>query len=248
MRVFVNANGSKKSATGKPKDMGGIPHELGSTGFGVFHAALIAADHLDIDIKKTTFAIEGYGNVGLFASKFLTEAGATLVCASDSRGCIYNKKGLDHEKLEKIKEKGGSVVDYNPGTVLSNKDIIKVDADILITAAVPNLIIASDVSNIKAKLIIEGSNIPMTSSVEEMLHKKDILVIPDFVANAGGVISSYIEYKGGTVDEMFKTVEQKIKTNVRMVLKETSSTKTPRAAAMEIAKSRVLEKCKTCRV
>ena len=139
MRVFVEANGSKKSATGKPKDMGGIPHELGSTGFGVFHAALVAAHHLDISIEDSTFAIEGYGNVGAFASKFLTEAGATLVCASDSRGCIYNKNGIDHEKLEKIKEKGGSVVDYNPGTVLPNKDIIKVDADILITAAVPNL-------------------------------------------------------------------------------------------------------------
>ncbi|MCX6815239.1 MAG: hypothetical protein NT120_00105 [Candidatus Aenigmarchaeota archaeon] len=184
----------------------------------------------------------------MFAAKYLTQAGAKMIATSDSKGCVYNKNGLDFETLEKIKEKGGSVIDYKPGTILPNKDIIKVDVDILIPAAVPNLIIASDVNNINAKLIVEGSNIPMTIDVEELLHRKDILVIPDFVANAGGVISSYVEYTGGTPKEMFKMVEQKIRANVTNILRESSSQKSPRDVAMDIAKKRVRAKCKTCRI
>ncbi len=246
MRIFVNANGGKKSATGKPKDMGGIPHELGSTGFGVFHAAMIAAEYLDIDIEKATFAVEGFGNVGEFAAKYLAEAGAKLVGVSDSKGTLYNKGGIDYNELLKFKQQAGSVTGYK-GTVLPNKDIIKLDADILITAAVPNLIIPGDVDSIKAKLIVEGSNIPMDENTEELLHKKDVLVIPDFVANAGGVISSYIEYIGGKPADMFKMVEKKIKSNVQLVLKEMNE-KTPRDVAMNMAKKRVRAKCKTCRI
>ena len=248
MRIFVQANGSKKAATGKPKDMGGIPHELGSTGFGIYHATLIAAAHLGMDIKKATFAVEGFGNVGMLTAKYLCEAGAKLVGASDSKGCIYNKDGINYKKLADIKEKGLSVIDYKPGEVLSNKEIINLPVDILIPAAVPNLIIVGDVDSIKAKLIVEGSNIPIEPGVEELLHKKGILVVPDFVANAGGVISSYVEYIGGTPKKMFGMVEKKIKNNTRLVLKGVNPDNTPRAVAMNIAKKRVLEKCKTCHV
>lgn len=249
MRIFVEANGSKKSATGKPKDMGGIPHELGSTGFGVYQAALVAANYLDMDIRKATFAVEGFGNVGMIAAKYLTEEGAKMVGASDSRGCLYNKNGIDYTKLAEIKEKEGSVISYKPGEVLPNKDIIKLNVDILIPAAVPNLIIASDINNIKAKLIVEGSNIPIAPAVEELLHKKDVLIIPDIVANAGGVISSYVEYIDGTPKQMFEMVRKKIKNNVQLVLKDAESNgHSPRDVAMLIAKKRVRAKCKTCRI
>src|SRR3989344_1812143 len=194
MRIFVNANGSRKSATGKPKDMGGLPHELGSTGFGVFHAVKVAVEHLDMNISDMTFAVEGFGNVGVFAAKFLTEEGATLIATSDSKGTIYNEKGLDFGQLEKVKEKEGSVVNYKKGKVLSNKDIISTRADILIPAAVPNLIGVGDIDCIRAKIIVEGSNIPMTPEVEDMLARRKIVVVPDIVAIAGGVISSYAEY------------------------------------------------------
>jgi glutamate dehydrogenase/leucine dehydrogenase len=207
---------------------------------------MVAADHLDMDIEKSTFAIEGFGNVGEFAAKFLTEAGAKMVGVSDSKGTLYNKDGIDYNKLIKIKQEKGSVINYS-GTVLPNKDIIKLSADILIPAAVPNLIISADVDRIKAKLIVEGSNIPMDGNTEELLHKKNVLVIPDFVANAGGVISSYVEYINGKPDEMFRMVEKKIKSNVKLILDQ-SNEHTPRDVAMNIAKKRVRAKCKTCRV
>lgn len=249
IRTFVKANGSKRAATGKPKDMGGIPHELGSTGFGVFHATKIAAQHTGMELKKARFAVEGFGNVGEFAAKHMTEAGARLVAVSDSKGTLYNKEGIDFKKLKKTKEETGSVTNYRPGKVLSNKDIVGVDCDILIPAAVPNLVLAGDVDNVKARIIVEGSNIPIAPEVEELLHKKGVLVVPDFVANAGGVISSYVEYIGKTEKEMFKMVEEKITRNTEIVLKDASVNHYyPREVAMNIAKKRVRAKCKTCRI
>jgi len=247
MRIFTETNGSMKAATGKPVDMGGIPHELGSTGFGVYHATRIAADHMGIDLEGATFVVEGFGNVGEFAAKFLTEQGAKLVGVSDSKGTLYSDKGIDYEKLVGIKKNLGSVINYPGGTVLSNKEIIQIKADILIPAAVPNLILASDVDKIKAKLIVEGSNIPMDSHTESMLHKEGIVVVPDFVANAGGVISSYVEYVKGTSKEMFKLVEEKVSKNTKIVLEKSDKRITPRDAAMEIAMERVLKECKTCK-
>ncbi len=247
MRVFSDALGSKKACTGKPKDMGGLPHELGSTGFGVFHATLVAADHLNLDMNGATVVIEGFGNVGTFAAKFMEEAGAKVIATSDSKGVIYNEHGLKYDELMSVKEKTGSVTNYKHGKVLPNHEILKIGSDILITAAVPHLIGAGDVDNIKAKLIVEGSNIPMEEDVEEMLHKKGVLVIPDFVANSGGVISSYVEFIGGTEQDMWKMVEHKIRKNTKEVLQKINDSY-PRQVAMNIAKERVLAKCDFCRV
>ena len=249
MRVFVNANGSRKAATGKPRDMGGIPHELGSTGFGVFHAAKVAVEHAGLDINGLTFAVEGFGNVGMFASKFLVEHGAVLVAASDSKGTIYNEKGIDFKKLNDAKEKTGSVVNYKGASILSNKEIISAKADMLIPAAVPNLIGIGDVDRVKAKIIVEGSNIPMTPEVEDILSRRKVLIVPDIVANAGGVISSYVEYIGKTEKEMFSMVEKKISSNTRAVLQCVSDhSESSRHCAMKLAKERVLKACKFCRI
>lgn len=249
MEWFAKANGNKKACTGKPKKMGGIPHELGSTGFGVAHATFIALKHIKKNIKKISFAVEGFGNVGTFAAKFLTEAGAKLVAVSDSKGCIYLERGIDYDKLMKVKEETGSVINYD-GKKETCQNIIRTPVDVLITAAIPDVIKAGDIDSVKAKLIVEGSNIPMTEQVEILLHKKGILVVPDFVANAGGVISSYIEYTGGGNEKkMFKLVEKKIKNNTSLVLNLARKRKTyPRAAALEIAQKRVLAKCDVCAV
>ncbi|MEK6839321.1 MAG: glutamate dehydrogenase, partial [Nanoarchaeota archaeon] len=256
MRWFVEANGDIKSATGKPATLCvkpgqkcGIPHEYGSTGFGVFHAAVVAAHHRDMNIEGMTIAIEGLGNVGSFAAKYLTDAGAKLVGISDSRGLLYAPEGIDVKKLFSVKEKTGSVINYKPGTILSNRDLVGLDVDILVTAAVPDFIKIGDINKIKAKIIVEGSNIPMTADAEQKLHELGVLVVPDFVANAGGVISSYAEYKGKNPDDMFKLVKQKIQKNTHVVLKyaEEKHVK-PRDAALEIAKERVLKKCTTCKL
>jgi glutamate dehydrogenase/leucine dehydrogenase len=236
MKVFAQANGSMKSCTGKPADMGGIPHELGSTGFGVYHATLVAVEHLGLDIKNLTFAIEGFGNVGWFAAKFLTEKGAKLVATSDSKGTVFVAEGIDFAKLADVKKEKGTVTAYPGGKVLKGEEIVGLDVDILVTAAVPDLITEANKESIKAKIVVEGSNIPTTAEIEQYLHEKGILVVPDFVANAGGVISSYVEYKGGTAEEMFKMVEEKVVKNTAKVLRVAKRQKIkPRDAAIHVA-------------
>jgi len=247
MRWFVEANGSWKAATGKPADMCaspgkkcGIPHEYGSTGFGVYHSTIVAAEKLKLPLKGLTFAVEGFGNVGSFAAKYLTEAGAKLVAVSDSRGCIYNKDGIDFKSLEEVKKETGSVTNYKPGSVFSGPNLFEIEVDILIPAALPDSINKSNVENVKAKIIVEGANIPMTVEMEDILHRRGVLVVPDFVANAGGVISSYAEYRGKSPEEMFKLVEKKVRKNTKqtLILAKKKGIK-PRDAAMQIVMERV---------
>ena len=241
MRIIAGVNG-KKSVTGKPKDLGGIPHELGSTGWGVFHSTKVAAKHIGLPLEGATVAIEGFGNVGAFAAKFLSEAGATIVAVSDSRGVIYNPKGLDYEKLVKVKHEDRTVTRYKPGKMMPNNAMQGLKVDILVPAAVPDFVTVRDLKRIRAKLIVEGSNIPMTASIERILWKKGITVVPDFVANGGGVISSYVEYIGGTPKQMFKMVREKETKNTRKVLKAADKENiTPREAATDMAKGRLLK-------
>ena len=246
MRIYANTNSSMKSCTGKPADMGGLPHELGSTGFGVYHAVLVAVKHLGLDIKKLSFAVEGFGNVGWFAAKFLTEAGAKFVAVSDSRGVLCFSKGIDFDLLAKVKKEQRTVTKYGEFEkggkcdVLMGEEIVGVQADILVTAAIPDLVTDANKDKIKAKIIVQGSNIPMTPEIEEFLHKKGVLVVPDFMANAGGVISSYVEYIGGSEKEMFKLVEEKIVKNTTEVLEKAKKAKImPREAALHIALDRI---------
>lgn len=250
MEWYVKANGSLKSATGKPSNLCirpgeecGIPHEFGSTGFGVYHTTLIALKHLNLDIKKVTIAIEGLGNVGSFAAEYLYKDKAKIVSVSDSKGTIYNEKGLDIKEVLRIKKEKGSVIYYENAKKLGTKEIISLPVDVLITAAIPDLIKEEEVDKVKARLIVEGSNIPTTPKIEEIFHKKGILVIPDIIANAGGVISSYVEHLGQTPEEMFALVRKKIRDNVSLVLEEAKKLNIkPRDAALIIAKERILGK------
>lgn len=240
MRWFVEGNGNPDSCTGKPRDLGGLPHELGSTGFGVYQATLVAADFLDLSIKGATVAVEGFGNVGSFAAKFLDEAGAKIVAVSDSKGTIFNPKGLDIEKLLEVKKKTGSVINYRPGETFSTRYLFTLPVDILITAAAPDVINEMNVGRIEAKLIVEGSNIPARPEFEKMLHERGVWVVPDFVANAGGVISSYAEYVKFSEERMWKLVGEKIRKNVKLVLEKARKENVcPREAALRIAKERV---------
>jgi len=249
MGWFADAIGNKKACTGKPARMGGLPHELGSTGYGVFHSAITAIDYLGLKKEKINVGVEGFGNVGYFTCKFLSENNIKLVGVSDSKGVIYNKSGLNFQKLDKVKKETGSVTNYKDGKILPTSSIISLDVDVLITAAIPDLIKVGDVDNVKAKLIVEGSNIPMSYEAENFLHRKNVLVIPDFVANAGGVISSYIEYKGGNKQEMFKLVKEKVINNTMDVLRQSEKDNvSPRESALKIAKDRILKVCKICNV
>ncbi|MFQ6064520.1 MAG: Glu/Leu/Phe/Val dehydrogenase [Candidatus Bathyarchaeia archaeon] len=247
MAAYALANGSLRSCTGKPSDMCvrpgekcGIPHEYGSTGYGVFHAIRVAAGDVGINLKEAAIAIDGFGNVGSFLAKYLSEFGAKVVAVSDSKGCIYNQEGLDHEKLRKVKEKSKSVVNYEPGQVLKYTELFELPVDILVPASIPDVINKKNVDRIKAKLIVEAANIPATYENEKRLHERGVLVVPDIIANAGGVISSYAEYKGENPKKMFEMVEERIARNVRLVLRKAKERKTaPRDAALQIAQKRV---------
>jgi glutamate dehydrogenase/leucine dehydrogenase len=239
--VFVKENKNKKSATGKPKSMGGIPHELGSTGYGVYIATIEAAKFMKLDLKKMTFVVEGFGNVGWFAAKYLTEHGAKFIGTSDSKGSIYNPKGIDFKKLDAVKRKTRRVMDYHEGKVGKPEMIRTCKADIFIPAGVAQDVVTSkNINKLKFKLMVCGANIPFTAETEEQLYKKKIVVVPDFVANAGGVISSYVEYKGGKIKEVFPLIKKKVSANTKLVLK-TAKTKriSPRKAGLQIAMERV---------
>ncbi len=243
MDVFAKANGNPRACTGKSKKMKGLPHELGSTGFGVYHSVLVGAEHIGLDIKKASVAIEGFGNVGTFAAKFLSEKGAKIVAVSDSKGAVYNKDGLDYNKLMKVKKKTKSVINYKPGKVLKREKVFEVPVDIIIPAAIPDSINERNYKKVKARIISEGANIPIRMNIEKKLHERKVLVIPDFIANAGGVISSYVEYIGKSQDYMFKLIEEKIRKNTKLVL-DTAKRKNvcPRVAGLKIVKSRIKKK------
>ena len=249
MAAYALANGSLGSCTGKPGDMCvrpgekcGIPHEYGSAGYGVFHAARVAAEHVGIDLKGATIAIDGFGNVGSFFAKYVDEFGARIVAVSDSKGCVYDSDGLEYERLARVKEETRSVVNYEGGRVLSHEELFELPVDILVPASIPDVISEKNVGKIKAKVIVEAANIPATLESEEQLHERGVLVVPDFIANAGGVVSSYAEYIGENPHAMFKLVEEKIVRNVRFILKKAEDEKiSPRKAALMIAQRRVKE-------
>jgi len=245
MQTFARANGSAKSTTGKPRSMGGLPHEYGSTGYGVYISTLVAAEFMGLGVKGATVAIEGFGNVGSFAMKYLSEAGAKVVAISDSRGCAYSPSGLDYRNVTQIKAKTGSVINCRGAKCIACTDLFELPVDILIPAAVPDSINHENMDKVKARLIVEGANIPATPDVEQHLHERGILVVPDIVANAGGVISSYAEYRGESKAQMVSLVEAKQRKNTKLVLKRAADAHiAPRDAAMKIAVERVREAMK----
>lgn len=255
MQWFAEATRDWRSVTGKPanfcKKVGkkikcGLPHELGSTGFGVAQATLVAANFKEIDIKGATVSIHGFGNVGSFAFKFLSEMGAKIVALADISATLYKKEGLQKNLLEQIMEKRLPLSSYPDNSAkIKSEDFWTIPVDILIPASVTDVINEKNKNLIQAKIIVEGGNIPMSEEIEEEFFQKGILVVPDFVANAGGVISSYAEYRGLDQKRMFELVERKIKRNVEIVLKTSSKErKNPRNVAEEIAKSRIFKKAK----
>jgi len=254
MQWFVEATGIWNSATGKPANLCmklygekgekcGIPHEFGSTGFGVAKTAEIAAKLLKIDIKGAKVAIHGFGNVGTFAYKFLTEMGAKVVALAATEAVVYEKDGFDKKSIENIISNKKTLKSYNGGEKITAEKFWEIPTDILIPASVTNVINNGNKDKIKTKLIVEAGNIPMTEEIEKEFLKKGIWIIPDFIANAGGVISSYAEYRGYNPKKMMETVENKITKNVGLILRKSiKENKNPREVGLEIAINRIKAK------
>ncbi len=230
-------------AVALPEELGGIPlDKLGATGYGLAECAEIACPYVDIDLKGAKVAIQGFGSVGKAAARFLSEKGAIVIAVSDKKGCIYNFEGIDVKEIIDIKEKTGSVINYKKGTINDPSVLFSLPCDILIPAATADVINRENVNDIKAKLILQGANIPITTDAEEILHKKRILSIPDFIANAGGVIMAAMEYAKKTEKEAFDAISEKIKKNTDAIIKMALGEDIiPRKAAEIISKERVLK-------
>ncbi|MBI5228048.1 Glu/Leu/Phe/Val dehydrogenase [Candidatus Micrarchaeota archaeon] len=239
MAQFADEIGSPMACTGKPSNIGGLPHELGSTGFGVATATKVAVEHQGKSLDGMTVAIEGFGNVGTFTMKFLEEWGAKVVALSDSKGTIYNKDGLKYETMMKAKSEKGTVTAAH-GEKLDAAKLFELPVDILVPGARPDVITHANVGNVKAKIITEAANLPIKYDVEQILMKKNVVILPDFVANAGGVISSYCETMSWNEKKMFEVVEEKLRTNTKIMLERAKENDT-RAAALVIAKERIKE-------
>ncbi len=183
--------------TGKPISIGGSEGREQATSLGVVVCAREAAKHLNLKLKGATVAVQGYGNVGMNAAKIAHDMGAKIVAVSDSMGGIYNSKGLNPYDVQEHKSKTGSVVDYKKCEKgcehITNEDVLEKKCDILIPAALENQITKANANKIKAKIVAEGANGPTTPEADEILFKNGIFVIPDILANSGGVIVSYFE-------------------------------------------------------
>jgi len=224
-------------SVGLPEALGGIPlDELGATGWGLAHCAEVAAPACGLKLDGARVAIQGYGAVGRHAARFLSERGARLVAISDSRGTVADAKGLDIATLERVKASGGSVIDSPQGDRRSAEAIIDVDCDIWIPAARPDVLRGDNAGRLRAHLVLQGANIPFTAEAEQQLAARGVTVIPDFVANAGGVICAAMEYHGATRTAAFDAIAERIRANTRAVLDKVMATKAlPRAAAIELA-------------
>jgi glutamate dehydrogenase (NAD(P)+) len=228
-------------AVGLPAALGGIPlDELGATGWGLANAAEIAARHLGMPLDGARVAVQGFGAVGRHAARFLAAKGTRLVAVADSKGTLVDEKGIDIDGLMGLKVQGKCVCDHTQGRKLGAEAVIDVDCDIWIPAARPDVLREDNVGRLKTKLVIEGANIPITPNAEKTLAARNVLVIPDFIANAGGVICAAMEYAGATQKAAFETIEEKIRTNVEAVLASVKAKRcVPRDAAIELASTRV---------
>jgi len=228
-------------AVGLPGVVGGIPlDEVGATGFGLAACVDVASEFIQLDLQGARVAVQGFGSVGRHAARFLSKKGAVLVAASDTSGTVADVSGLDVGRLIALKQVGQPLKNHDKGAKLALDAILDVDCDIWIPAARPDVVRADNVSRLRARLMPQGANIPCTPEAEQALHARGVLVVPDFIANAGGVICAAMEYRGGTQRAAFEYIDERVRANTRAVLEESRRNKTlPRAAGLALAERRV---------
>lgn len=180
--------------TGKPVEIGGSEGRVSSTGRGTAIAAREATKVMDIPLKDARVVIQGFGNVGYYAAKILNEWGAKIIAVSDSRGGIYSGDGLNVEKVMQHKKYTGSVIGFENARQISNEEILELECEILIPAALENVLTERNAERVNAKIISEGANGPTTPEADRILEEKGVFIAPDILANAGGVVVSYFEW------------------------------------------------------
>ena len=180
--------------TGKPLSVGGTGGREEATGRGVMLATRGALSHLKMPLEGARVTVQGYGNVGSYASQLLAEKGCRIVAVCDSSGGVYEPGGLDPVALSAYKKDGGRLLDYPQGRAVTNQQVLELPCDVLIPAAMEDQINGKNAPNIKASAIIEGANGPTTPDADLIFQKRGVLVVPDILANAGGVVVSYLEW------------------------------------------------------
>lgn len=183
--------------TGKPIGVGGSKGRFEATGRGCTVSAKLAAAHLGISLNRATVVVQGFGNVARSAAKLLAADGCRIIAISDSKGGTYNPKGLDLESLLNYKKQTGSVVGFADSESVTNTELLALPCDILVPAAIEDQIVKANAPDVKARIIVEGANAPTTPEANEILNDKGVFVVPDILANAGGVVVSYFEWVQG---------------------------------------------------
>jgi glutamate dehydrogenase (NAD(P)+) len=195
--------------TGKPVEIGGIAVREYSTGLGVATIARMAAEKFLGGIEGKRVIVQGFGNVGSYTVKFLTEMGAKVIGVSDTKGGVIDPNGMDYEELAKVKKATGSVVNYPRGKKVTNDELLISECDILIPAAIENVIHKGNADKVKAKLIVEAANGPLTADADLTMKNRGIIVVPDILANAGGVVGSYVEWANNKMGEILDEEQQR---------------------------------------
>jgi glutamate dehydrogenase (NAD(P)+) len=232
--------------TGKPIEMGGSLGRREATGRGCMFVTKQALQHLGLDIKGATIAVQGFGNVGSVAADLLAKEGAKIVAISDKTGGYHNPAGIDIQAAIKHAREKRSLEGLKGATPITNEELLQLEVDVLVPAALENVITSKNASKIRAKVICEGANGPTTAGADSILEEKGIFVIPDILANAGGVTVSYFEWvqdRGGyfwTEDTVNQRLNEIMTRSFEDVLKLSKQHKVNmRTAAYMVSISRV---------
>ena len=183
--------------TGKPLEVGGSMGRFEATGRSCMISTLLSAKHLGINSEESTVVVQGFGNVGVAAAKLLAREGFRIIGMSDSKSGVYNPKGLDLEGLMTQKKETGSIIGFKNAETITNAELLELRCDILIPAAIEHQLVKANASSVKAKVVIEGANGPTTPEADGILADNGIFIVPDVLANTGGVIVSYLEWVQG---------------------------------------------------
>jgi glutamate dehydrogenase (NAD(P)+) len=223
--------------TGKPLTIGGSLGREEATARGALYCVREAVRKQQLSLQGTTVAVQGFGNVGSFLAKFLAEDGATVIAVSDSTSGLTNPNGIDVQAAIAHKRETGSLGGFKGADEISNEELLLLECDVLAPCALEQVITGDNAAQVKAKIIVEGANGPITPTADEILEDKGVLVLPDILANAGGVVVSYFEWVQGLQEYFWKEAEVNAKLNdiITRAFNETWSTMESRDVSMRMA-------------
>jgi len=223
--------------TGKPLNVGGSLGRLEATAHGALYCIQEAVRKRELRMDELRVAVQGFGNVGSFLAKFLAEQGATVIAVSDSRGGIFNESGLDMAAVLAHKQETGALEGLRGAELITNEELLLLDCDVLAPCALEQVITSANADQVKARIIAEGANGPVTPAADEILDDRGVLILPDVLANAGGVVVSYFEWVQGLQEYFWKEdeINSKLRDITTRAFNETWRTVAERKTSMRLA-------------